>query len=170
MNIFVLDRNPIYAAQMQCDKHVVKMSLETAQLLCNAFVKVDPPYRRTHINHPCSIWTRTSKANFMWLVEHGKALCQEYTYRYGKVHKSLAVIEWCEKNVDSIEFPEIGMTEFPLCMEDEYRCGNVVNSYRRLYIQAKSSIAKWSKRNIPEWFTKGEVHENCMYIRPAQFI
>ena len=84
MNIFVLDYNPKRAAQMQCDKHVVKMPLETAQILCSAFEPGTAPYKRTHYNHPCSVWGRESKVNYKWLIEHGLALSDEYTYRYGK--------------------------------------------------------------------------------------
>ena len=36
MNIFVLDENPVIAAKMACDKHIVKMILESAQMLCTA--------------------------------------------------------------------------------------------------------------------------------------
>ena len=65
MNIFVLDNDPFKAAEYQCDKHVVKMVLETAQLLCSAHETA--PYKRTHYNHPCAIWTRSSLSNYMWL-------------------------------------------------------------------------------------------------------
>ena len=37
MNIFVLDESPVTSAQMQCDKHIVKMPLETAQMLCSVW-------------------------------------------------------------------------------------------------------------------------------------
>ena len=33
MNIFAINENPIVAAQEQCDKHVVKMIVESAQML-----------------------------------------------------------------------------------------------------------------------------------------
>ena len=34
MNIFALAKSPEVSAQMACDKHVVKMILESAQMLC----------------------------------------------------------------------------------------------------------------------------------------
>ena len=95
LNIFVLHKNPQLAAQYQCDKHVVKMILETAQLLCSPYVPGVAPYRRTHYNHPCAKWTRESQSNYFWLGIHGLALADEYTYRYGKIHKSVDVIKWC---------------------------------------------------------------------------
>ena len=49
MNIFYLDPDPVAAAQMQCDKHVVKMALETAQILSTV---LGGPYKPTHAKHP----------------------------------------------------------------------------------------------------------------------
>jgi len=139
---------------MQCDKHVVKMPLETAQLLCSAFEKGRAPYKRTHYNHPCSIWTRISEKNFEWLVEHGLALCDEYTFRYGKVHKSRNVINWCSKNQSELEFKSIKKTPFTLCFDKQYQIGNAVKSYRRYYQAEKQEIAKWMKnRAQPKWFS-----------------
>ena len=58
MNIFVLHQNPQTAAEMMCDKHVVKMILETAQMMCTVVASYDhdTPYRPTHSKHPCTIW------------------------------------------------------------------------------------------------------------------
>ena len=105
MNIFVLDYNPTRAAKMQCDKHVVKMALETAQLLCTAFPGGTAPYKLTHFNHPCAIWCRESLKNYNWLIDHGIALCDEYQHRYGKTHKSKEVILWCKRNRKKVKFP-----------------------------------------------------------------
>ena len=80
MNIFVLHQNPITAAKMQHNKHVVKMILESSQMLCSAYdPKYKPPYKRAFYNHPCTIWARTSKANYNWLLIHAIALSNEYT-------------------------------------------------------------------------------------------
>ena len=70
MNIFVLHKDPVVAAQMQCDKHVVKMLLESAQMLCSPFEPGSAPYRRSHYNHPCSKWARESSSNYQWLWDH----------------------------------------------------------------------------------------------------
>lgn len=154
MNIFVLDYNPVKAAKMMCDKHVVKMPLETAQLLCSAFDPGTAPYKRTHYNHPCSIWARESKENFLWLVSHGLALCEEYTFRYKKSHKSEEVIRWCLKNISKISFSKVGKTRFVLCFDKQYQIGNAVESYREYYRQEKKRIAQWGKgRATPRWFT-----------------
>jgi hypothetical protein len=92
MNIFYLDPNPQVAARYHVDKHVVKMVLESAQLLSAAHFVLDKNnegmYKPTHINHPCSKWTRESKANYLWLYQLFKELSHEYTFRYGKVHKT----------------------------------------------------------------------------------
>ena len=153
MNIFVLDYDPKKAAKMQCDKHVVKMPLETAQLLCAVFEQGTAPYKRTHYNHPCAIWTRTSKENFLWLVKHGIALCEEYTFRYGKIHKSKAVIFWCLKNIKKIKFSQKKRTHFVLCFDIKHKKKNTVESYREYYRTEKRKIANWNKeRSKPNWF------------------
>jgi len=152
MNIFLLDYDPTRAAVSQCDKHVVKMVLETAQILCALFEPGEAPYRRTHYNHPCTIWSRESIQNFNWTVDHGKALAAEYTHRYGKRHKSEDVIEWCDLNQYKLSLPSIGLTPFALAMPEEYRSSNPVQSYRDYYIGEKMDIARWNKgREAPEW-------------------
>ena len=122
MNIFVLDLRPNRAAQMMCDKHIIKMILESAQLLCAHFEPGIAPYKRTHYNHPCSIWIRRSRTNYQWLLDHADALCDEYAFRYGKIHKSKSVISWCRKNVDILTtLPNIGLTPFAQAMPAEYK-------------------------------------------------
>lgn len=155
VNIFVLDYNPVKAAQMQCDKHIVKMPLETAQLLCTPFSKA--PYKRTHYNHPCALWCRQSLSNYKWLIQHGQALCEEYNYRYGREHKSKKVILWCQKNIKKIKFPKRKKTNFALCFDDQYHVGNAVQSYRAYYKFKKNKIAKWNKnRSMPRWFSSSK--------------
>lgn len=150
MNIFVLDKDPSKAAIMLCDKHLIKMILETAQLLCSPHENA--PYKRTHFNHPCSKWARESKENYEWLINHGLSLCSEYTEYFGKVHKSESVIEWAKDNMGNIEFSSEGMTDHPLCMPDQYKCDDPIQSYRNYYLGEKMKFAKWSRgRKKPDW-------------------
>lgn len=160
MNIFFLDFDTQKCAQYHCDKHVVKMILETAQLLCGVhhlIPQVTPqvPYKLSHKNHPCAIWTRESLTNYLYLCDLGLELSKEYTYRYGKRHKSQDVIEWCIVNKPNIV--DIGFTSPPKAMPDEYKVINVVESYRNYYMGAKKDFAKWKNREIPEWFSTEEV-------------
>lgn len=149
MNIFVLDHDPFIAAQMQCDKHVVKMVLESAQLLCG--VHKNAPYRCSHKNHPCTLWAKKSLDNYRWLCHHGKELAREYTLRYGKVHASEMVIDWAAANEPNL--PTLGLTTFPQCMPAEYKCNDVVLAYRAYYCGDKVKFAKWTKnRKQPEWW------------------
>ena len=154
MNIFVLDTDPVLAAQMQCDRHVVKMTVETAQLLCAAFDSGVAPYRRTHANHPCAIWTRATMGNFLWLVEHGIALADEFAHRYGKQHKSGDVIRWCLFHYDLAHVDHTDeVTPFAQAMPDEYRHDDPVAAYRAYYRGAKREIAEWRHtRTAPDWF------------------
>ena len=156
MNIFFLDFDTKKCAQYHCDKHVVKMILETAQLLCGAHHTTDSqygdiPYKLSHKNHPCSIWVRESLSNYLYLCDLGLELCKEYTYRYGKRHKSQDVIEWCITN--KLNIVDKGFTEPPKAMPDEYKVVDVVESYRNYYRGAKSDFAVWKNREVPNWFT-----------------
>ena len=148
MNIFVVDIDPSKAAQSLCDKHVVKMVLETAQILSTIS---GGPYRPTHANHPCVLWAGATKRNYLWLVEHGWALCQEYTHRYGKVHKCQGVIESLRNPPATIT--RTGLTPFVQCMPEEYRGPNAVEAYRRYYRADKSQFATW-KTQPPSWWVR----------------
>jgi hypothetical protein len=152
MNIFILSKDPHLAAQMQCDKHVVKMVLETAQLLCSAFPQGTAPYKRSHYNHPSATWIRESKQNYEWLITHGLALCDEYQFRYGKTHKSKEVILWCQKHYAKLKLPNIGLTAFKQVVKDNCLSPNAVSAYRKYYLQEKRAIAKWTKRAPPRWW------------------
>jgi hypothetical protein len=159
MNIFILDRNPKICAQYHLDKHVVKMPLETAQLLCTAVIEHGgtAKYKVAHRNHPCSLWARKSRDNFVWLVELGWELCREYQLRYGKVHACLAVINDCLIKAEHI--PEGGLTDFVQAMPDEYKRLDPVDGYRAYYIGAKTGFAKWKNRKPPSWWLE-YLHED----------
>lgn len=112
MNIFTTNDCPIISAQEMCDKHVVKMIVEYAQLMSTAHRVLDGQeyydktkagrrikrwlhpdeylekilYKASHIKHPSGIWCRTSTGNYTWLYNHFIAACNEYKYRYGKTH------------------------------------------------------------------------------------
>lgn len=151
MNIFYLHSDPKLASLYHCDKHIVKMPLETAQLLCTAhwITGSEAPYKATHKNHPCSLWLLESLDNYMWLTQLGLELCYEYTYRYGRVHACQKVIDWCIANVPNI--PKKGMTKPALAMPDECKVKCAIDSYRNYYIQHKQHLHQWSKRSKPDW-------------------
>jgi hypothetical protein len=155
MNIFVLDTDPKKCAVYHNDKHVVKMILETAQLLCGSHhvteSQYEIPYKLSHKNHPCSIWVRECIENYIWLCDLGLELCEEYTYRYGKRHKSQDIIEWCLINTPNI--PTNGdITPFALAMPDECKVGTAIDSYRAYYMLEKRNLASWKNRQTPEWY------------------
>ena len=160
MNIFILDENPVRAARMQCDRHVVKMTLETAQMLSTVINELggQSPYKTAHVNHPCSVWARQSVENFRWLYRHGMALSLEYTKRYGKIHKSEAVIRQSLDALPTVSMTPGERTPFPLCMPDKYKSDDAVESYRRFYIGEKSRFAQWNKTTAPPawWSQEGE--------------
>jgi hypothetical protein len=107
-------------------------------------------YKLTHKNHPCAIWVRSSKANYEWLYDLFCELCEEYTYRYGKVHMSdtklKEVLAFVPKNI-----PDVPMTDFALAMPDECKTEDPVESYRNYYKTHKSHLLAWTKRSVPDW-------------------
>lgn len=150
MNIFVLDRDPIRAAQMQCDKHVVKMCLETAQILSTIN---GGPYKPTHAKHPCVLWAGENRANYLWLWGHGMALGDEYRHRYGKFHKCHSVILSLNIPPERLRGTEIGKrSAFVQCMPEVYRGEDAVEAYRRYYRAEKAGFAKWTRRDRPDWW------------------
>jgi hypothetical protein len=155
MNIFVLDREPERAAEYHCDKHVVKMVLESAQLLATAHHVVKPsrrlpPIRATHQNHPCALWVRGSLANYRWLARLALALSAEYTRRYGKVHRWEPYIHWLAAHEPPL--PDAGLTPFAQAMPESYRNKNAVKAYRDYYRGEKAYFAQWKTRP-PRWWT-----------------
>ena len=161
MNIFVLDTNPTKAAQLQCDKHVVKMTLESAQMLCTAHRlldgdDVDPLlYKAAHKKHPCTLWTMESDANYKWHLSHFYALAKEYEYRYGKQHLSFTKL-WSKLVVPPKNISKGPMTQFRLAMGSNPECkieSDPVRSYQLFYkTKAERFDMKWTKREVPEFF------------------
>lgn len=145
MNIFASSPNPYECATLLDSKRVIKMVLESCQLLSTA-VNLSggiSPYRSTHINHPCSIWTRSSKHNYNWLLKHFEALLQEYTLRYGKIHKCQQYLPILTEGAKFIRDGEF--TQFPNCTTYKH-IENVHEAYR-LYLNEK-----WKNdKRTPTW-------------------
>ena len=163
MNIFFLHLSPEICARMHLDKHVIKMILETAQLLCAVWHMTDPehsihspPYKLTHKNHPCSIWARSSIDNYKWLCELGTELCKEYTYRYNKTHASEAYIRSMASLTPSL--PSLGFTAPAQAMPGMYKDKDPVEAYRTYYFFEKMHIHSWkgkvNSRDVPKWITQ----------------
>ena len=152
MNIFYLDKCPVKAAQVQYNKHVVKMILESAQMLCTAHHCImgedaDVPYKVAHRNHPSTIWARQSGQNYTWLYRHMIELGKEYERRYSKKH--LSIIK-CEDKLAILPggILETGLTEMPQCMPDEYKDKCSVQAYWNYYIGEKHTVANPNKEKI----------------------
>lgn len=139
MNIFVTSKCPITAATVLPDKLIVKMPLELGQMLSTACrvhgIDDTNLYKVAHLNHPCSKWVRETQDNFLWTYEHGIALATEYTERYGKVHKSQAVIELAGNYFNEIPFG--AMTNFVQAMPFEYKHPTDPTIAYRKYITTK---------------------------------
>lgn len=163
MNIFTTYRSPQESAQALDDKRVIKMALESTQILSTAVYlntnKIyENIYKPTHTKHPCVIWAANTRQNWLWLHEHAVALCSEYSYRYGKSHKCIKVLNHLKQYTQFI--PEGKLEEFPNCTRalnyniDYTREADVNKAYRK-YLAAKwSHVDKnpcWTKRSKPQW-------------------
>ena len=182
MNIFILDTCAVKAAQLQCDKHIVKMILESAQMLSTAHRVLDGTltkipsksgkttvkhwsldhhdtiiYKAVHVGHPCTVWTIESVENYNWHYDHFVALHDEYMYRYGKTHKSFndlaEILKTPPRNI-----PQVSRTPFKLAMGAAPECINPsdpVGSYRSFYQTKQERFSMtWTKRDVPAWFER----------------
>ena len=188
MNIFILDKDALKAAQLQCDKHVVKMIVESAQMLSTShrvldglqtrklsksgkrmvkywimedYFKENTLYKAVHMNHPCTVWTMESLENYSWHYDHFLALCAEYTHRYGKTHATQTRLADMLSN-SPINIQSVGLTPFRMAMQNEPQCMNktdIVQSYRNYYKTKKDRFKMvWSRREIPNWFDVATVN------------
>ena len=156
MNIFYLDKCPDKAARLQYNKHVVKMILESAQMLCTAhhcygdkYQVENVPYKQAHLNHPSTVWTRRSKSTYMWLYNHMMALGDEYTKRYGKTHLSIT------KCKDFLAIPPRHIQgddwcQPPQAMPDEYKDECSIQAYWNYYIGEKHIVVNHNKEKAYE--------------------
>lgn len=163
MNIFFLSFCPKTAAEMHCDKHVVKMILESAQLLYSAHWVLNPEglpenaYKLAHKNHPCSIWVRASLSNYMWLCSLAWWLCKEYQYRYGenRIHRTEPHIAWLIHHPPK-SIPVCVFTSPALAMPDEYKSEDVIQAYQTFYVESKHKkrgIVNYTRRSWPAFLT-----------------
>ena len=160
MNIFYLDKNPEIAAQYHCDKHCVKMILESAQLLSTAHRVLDGNkwadeqglYKSFSPNHPSAIWTRASCENYDYVWDLAHYLCKEFTKRYEKVHavqknNLLIALAVYPHNLDLN-----GFTPPPQCMPDQYKVdNNTVLAYQNYYHGKKASLTQWRLGKPDRW-------------------
>jgi hypothetical protein len=176
MNIFYLSNNATECARLHVDCHVVKMILETAQLLSTAHRVLDGVeyidnssgrnikrwrlnnsyedhlYKVSHVNHPSAIWVRKSYDNYIWLHSLLVELCKEYSYRYGKIHKVefsglMKKLEYAPFNIRPGIF-----TEPTPAMPPEFIVENdSIQSYRNYYRGSKQHLHSWKNREIPDF-------------------
>lgn len=178
MNIFYINRRPKDIAHDMCDEHILKMGVETAQMLSTAHRVLDGEpyteitnkngnarkmkrwrlnddreyvlYKASHINHPQNIWLRSNNSNYMWSYELFMEIMEEFTYRYDNPnHKSMNLM--CHLDSPPNNIHKGTFYEPPLTMDDIYKSNDTIGSYRRFYIHGKQ-FATWNrKRAKPEW-------------------
>ena len=178
MNIFILNEDPVRSALDQCDKHIVKMPLESAQMLSTAHRILDGTetkrpsksgktmvkywtldsqfeniiYAVAHRGHPCTVWTMETKANYTWHYEHFVALSEEYKYRYNREHLSFTKLKDILRNPPK-NIPDGGLTPFPQAMPDDAKDSDPIKAYRNYYGMYKKELAVWNNgRPAPNWW------------------
>jgi hypothetical protein len=171
MNIFFLSESPEEAAKYHCNKHVLKMIVESWQMLSTAHWFADEKFaNKAHeigvisypafLHHPCTVWARGSKANYRWLADLGVHLCHEYYFRWSmsrlrqKVHKLYKPLKWLRRNVPDL--PHKTFTYPPQIMPNWCKVdGHTVMAYRQYYVVVKAHEIqdfRWGRRIMPYWF------------------
>jgi hypothetical protein len=174
MNLFFLHHDPKKCAEYHCDKHVVKMIIELAQMLYTAHyvLKSELPsdhYKPCHIKHPTCIWIRQKIENYTYAADLAVCLAEEYTHRYGRVHSTEKHARWLQSNLPNFtttfsytdqtwmsnnkNLEKMGMSEVPLAMPDDSKLNDTIQSYRRYYLIHKKRFVKWTSRTVPPWFS-----------------
>ena len=155
MNIFHLDKNPITCAKYHCDKHIVKMIVETGQMLCTAYQRhygiKDDLYKPAYPNHPMTKWVGNSRGNFSFTVKLFCCLLSEYTDRYNKTHKTLKIYLLLNTKYKKWKNMEGSFTKPPLCMPNKYKSNDYIKSYKNYYIGEKMHFAKYNYSKKPKW-------------------
>lgn len=189
MNIFYLDKDPVIAAQMCCDKHVVKMIIESAQMLSTAHRILDGTqyldktangrnikrwrlqnktnenfiYKASHVNHPSTVWVMQSAYNYMWLYNHMLELNEEFKRRYNHTENHMTIRKLktiLHRPPMNISLSKL-LTDPTPAMPDECKIpGDVVGSYRKYYVEKKQQLATWKSPGVmPDWFKEAISNE-----------
>lgn len=162
MNIFYLHNDPKQCAIWMNNDHVIKMILETAQLLSTAHVVLDDSqvaYKKTHENHPSAVWARESSANYEWLYQHFIALMDEHQYRFPASQRHAASRFTEALAVVPSNIKEAPRTPIRPAMPDSFKSlySDPIEAYRMYYSICKRTDKngkpfKWTNRPKPEWF------------------
>lgn len=183
MNIFAVDDDPIIAARALPDKLVVKMPIESLQMLSPwAFnthgLLIQKPDGGNYgtkgfANHPCTRWQYEDPANAAWLLLHAFGLCAAYTERYGRNHAVLpALFQLAQIYEEKHGLPSVDAknhTPFALAMPDEYKDFNDrIGSYRR-YVNCAKGYAVWRYTEPPKWWDP-TLHAPCreLYLKQRE--
>ena len=151
MNIFYLDKDPVKAAKHLYNKHVVKMVLETAQMLSTAARAQghDVGYKSAYPKHPMTMWVGSTLENYLYACRIGIALTEEYTKRYGKIHVCAEHLKWLytnhpstftQRKSDTAYYSEEGIPE---CMPEEYKTKSIIQAYQMYYMMDKMGFARY---------------------------
>ena len=157
MNIFFLSLNPKVCAIMHCDAHVRKMILEYAQMLCSAHhisgnYKNPKLYKVAFKNNPCTVWTRATSGNYLWLYNLFINLCKEYTHRFGKIHSSQSRLEHCLSFIP-VYIPNGNITKLHQAMPERCKHPRDTQAYHNYYNMEKTYFAKWTNAAIHYLYT-----------------
>jgi hypothetical protein len=165
MQLFILDYEPCVSAQMMSDCHIIKMCLETAQILSS--VRFNKGFEHNEIipkpyntKHPV-ITAIDNQEKINWLLDYNRAIHSEYVYRFNKHHAYFKLIEFYEHLRDnSIKYYDKSKLNFARDFKDFTTTKtDLIESFREYYKMKKSIIKRWkyTKRSEPEWMKREDV-------------
>ena len=174
MNIFFLSRKTRRCARWHCDKHVVKMILESTQMLYTAnhehggkaAIESGAPlcastgrrgYKSHAKNHPCTKWVRESLVHYTWLLDLAFELVREHMFRFSPktIHACHAHLLWLKANPPP-GLKAVAWRDPPQAMPEELRTNDSVRSYIAYYNGPKrsSGLLVYTKRHMPHVFVR----------------
>lgn len=157
MQLFILDKNPEKAVKMLADCHIIKLCLETAQILSSVIKNhnkqnnqlLPKPYNP---NHPV-IKAINNQFKINYVLKYNKALHNEFIYRFNKKHAYFSLINIYNKilfNDTDIKDDFSFAQDFKNFSTDEH---DIVNAFKAYYKFKKSIIKRWkyTKTEEPNW-------------------
>lgn len=161
MNLFYLSSDPVQAARYHCDQHVRKMLIEYAQMMSTAHRVLDGDddrfYKKTHANHPTSVWVRSSRMSYFYTYNIWAECAAIYRESAGRDHAT-----WSKLSnlllLPPMKIPDGPAGPPPQCMDECFKQDDTVLAYQAMYRDDKSRFATFKYNGTPYFMEN--VNEN----------
>lgn len=166
VNFFYLDQDPKKCAKYYCNKHIIKIPIEIAQILSkvhhelNSNIDFSKIYKNSIVvNNSIGPyqWIKESYDNYIWACKLGLELINQYKLRYNKEnHKTEIILLFLFNNPPKLS--KKGITKFIGTNKYDmfqFISNDPVICARYNYAEMKCTHDKWNKEvSPPDWFIK----------------